>query len=156
MNWQVKKFDELNVSQLYNILMLRSEVFVVEQNCIYQDVDDKDKHCYHIFLEENDNVIAYTRAIPPNIMYSIPSLGRVVVKKTHRHVGISQQLLLEGIKCIEKNFGVEDIVIHAQAHLEKFYNGVGFFGISEKFLEDDIPHIKMLKSQNKNLKFDKL
>lgn len=155
MNWQVKTFDELTVKELYGILMLRSEVFVLEQNCVYQDVDNKDEKCHHIFLEENGEIVAYTRAIPKNIMYSIPSIGRVVVKKTHRHIGISQELVLRGITCIEENFNEKDIVIHAQAHLQNFYAEAGFFTISNEFLEDDIPHVRMLKSENKNLEFQK-
>ncbi len=162
LKWHTKNFQELTATEVYDIAQLRNEVFIVEQKCIYLDLDDIDRVSHHVFLQEIDpinntsQIVAYTRAIPKNIKYTIPSLGRVVVKENRRHIGISQELLLQGIKCIEDKFGDKDIVIHAQAHLEKYYNQAGFLCISDKFMEDDIPHIKMLKSEDKDLKFDKI
>lgn len=147
MKWKLKKFEELNTKELYEILKLRSEVFVVEQNCVYQDVDSKDERSYHLFLEENNMIVAYLRIIPRGISYEEVSIGRVIVKKTHRGSKLAREMMLNAIDFIQSTMNEGYIRISAQAYLVDFYKSVGFKEVSEIYLEDDIPHIEMLYSK---------
>ena len=141
-----KKFNELTTHELYDIIQLRSEVFVVEQDCVYQDLDDKDKLAYHILGTLNNQIIAYARIFKSGDYFSEPSIGRIVVKNEFRKHKYGYQLVLYSIQFIENNFKKSNIKISAQSYLVKFYNSLGFFQIGEEYLEDGIPHIKMVKN----------
>ncbi|MGL5256716.1 MAG: GNAT family N-acetyltransferase [Proteocatella sp.] len=144
MDWIVKKFDELNAKDIYNILALRNEVFVVEQDCIYQDCDYKDLNSYHLFLEQNNRIIAYLRILEKGISYDEISIGRVAVKKDFRGNGLSREMMLKAIAFIENDLKETTIKIQAQSYLINFYSSLGFKPISDEYLEDKIPHIDML------------
>jgi ElaA protein len=144
MNWKIKKFKELNVEEIYKILALRTDIFVVEQNCPYQECDGKDKNSYHLFSEENGEIIAYLRIIEKGISYDEISIGRVCINKTHRGKGISREMILKAINFVESNLNENTIKIQAQARLLEFYNSFGFEKVSEEYLEDNIPHIDMI------------
>ena len=144
MNWEIKKFNELNVTEMYKILALRNEVFIVEQECPYLDCDEKDFKSYHLFAKENDQIVAYSRILEKGVSYDEISIGRVIVKQSHRGKGISRKMMMKAIDFVENNLGEDTIKIQAQAHLIEFYGSVGFKAISEVYLEDNIPHIDML------------
>ncbi len=144
MEWKLKSFDELSQDELYDILKLRVEVFVVEQNCPYQDLDDKDKLSYHLFLQDNDEIIAVSRIIPEKISYDEMSIGRVVVKKTHRGSGISKTMMNKAIKFIIDEFKKDKIRLSGQAYLIDFYEDLGFKKVSDMYLEDGIEHFEFL------------
>ncbi len=144
LNWVLKKFDELTPYELYHILQLRNEVFVVEQNCVYQDADDKDQLCYHLSGIDN-KLVAYTRLSPPNTIYTEASIGRVVTSPVFRRKGAGKMLMEHSIKSVYDLFGYVPIKIGAQLYLKKFYNDLGFKQISDMYLEDGIEHIYMLK-----------
>lgn len=138
-----KKFDELTLEELYEILKLRSEVFVVEQNCIYNDIDGKDKTSFHVIIKENNEITAYLRVLPPGISYENASLGRVLVAKDARGMGYAKAIVTEGINCILRNFNTNKITIGAQEYLKDFYSEFGFKPVSEVYDEDGIPHLDM-------------
>lgn len=144
MNYKIKKFSELENSELYQILELRCEVFVVEQNCAYNDVDNKDQDAYHLLLEDNKKIIAGLRILKKGVSYDQISIGRVVVSKEHRGLGIAKEMMLKAIEFIENDLGEKEIKISAQAYLIDFYKSIGFVEVSQVYLEDDIPHIDML------------
>jgi ElaA protein len=144
--WLLKKFEELIPLQLYAILQLRNEVFVVEQNCIFQDADDKDQNSYHLMGFINNKLIAYTRLVPPGEIYDYPSIGRVVTSSSVRRSGVGRELMQQSIDAIYKLFGVRPIKIGAQLYLKKFYGSLGFEQASEVYLGDGIEHIYMIKS----------
>ena len=144
MTWEVKKFEELTANELYSILQLRSEVFVVEQNCVYQDMDNKDKLSHHVMCWQNDKLLATARLIPPGISYESTSIGRVVTSKNARGNGTGRKLMNVSIEEIKKLYGTVDIKIGAQLYLKKFYSSLGFMQTSNVYLEDGIEHIEML------------
>lgn len=144
MNWKIKKFTELKVEELYKILKLRNEIFIVEQKCPYLDCDNKDFNSYHLFLEDNNDIIASLRIIEKGISYDEISIGRVAVKKNYRGKGISREMMLKAIKFIENNLNEDTIKIQAQSYLIGFYSSLGFKAVSEEYLEDNIPHIDMV------------
>ncbi len=144
MNWTIKKFKELNVEEIYKILALRNEVFIVEQECPYLDCDNKDLNSYHLFLKKNGDIVAYLRIIEKGISYSEVSIGRVAVNKSYRGKGISRKMMLKAIEFIENNLNEYSIKIQAQAYLLNFYSSLGFKAVSQEYLEDNIPHIDML------------
>lgn len=149
MNWKVKSFEELTTKELYEILRLRAEVFIVEQNCVYQDVDRKDLKSYHLYCEDEGSIVAYCRLIPREISYNEASIGRVVTKSTHRKTGLGKELLLNAIDSIKSIMNEEEIRISAQVYLIEFYKSAGFIEVSDIYLEDDIDHIEMFyKSRN--------
>lgn len=137
----VKHFDELTVHELHDILKLRSAIFVVEQNCVYQDIDDCDPHGYHLYLEDEGEIVAYLRVLPAGVRYDEVSLGRVVSAK--RRCGYATRLLREGIRVAREKFGASRIVIGAQKYARALYEGVGFVQFGDDYLEDGIPHIHM-------------
>lgn len=145
MNFIVKRFSELTTTELYDILQLRSEVFVVEQNCIYQDIDGKDQEALHIFGYKEETLVGYTRVFDSGAYFEYPSIGRVVVKDTERKYGYGHELLKFTIATIEDYYQTTTIKISAQTYLKKFYESHGFSMIGEEYLEDDIPHIAMIK-----------
>lgn len=140
----IKNFDELTNNELYQILRLRSEVFVVEQDCVYQDLDNKDQKALHLFLVDNDQIIAYTRLFGAGIYFENASIGRVVVDENHRKSKLGHLLMRESIQAIKNYFHTHIITISAQEHLKIFYNSHHFTQIGEGYLEDGIPHIKMI------------
>ena len=117
----LKHFHELTIQELYNILQLRSEVFVVEQNCIYQDIDGKDQKAVHIFIKENKDVLAYSRVFNEGEYFENPSIGRVVVKKEKRGTELGKKIMVEGAKYIKETFTNKKIEISAQKYLKDFY-----------------------------------
>ena len=144
MNWVLKKFKELSLDEIYKILEIRNRVFIVEQKCAYQDCDGKDKDSYHLYLEDKGEIISYLRILEKGISYDEISIGRVLVNENYRCNGIAKQMMLKAISFVEKDLNEEVIRISAQAYLITFYEGLGFKVVSEKYLEDDIPHIEML------------
>lgn len=143
--YKIKNFNDLTNKQLYQLLQLRSEVFVVEQNCVYQDVDNKDQKAIHILGFIDTDLVAYARIFKPNDYFKYASIGRVVVAKKIRNYGYGYSLMETAITAIKDNFKEEIIAISAQEHLEKFYNNLGFLREGDSYLEDGIPHIFMLK-----------
>lgn len=143
-NWTLKKFESLTVDELYALLQLRSEVFVVEQTCVFQDMDNKDQACYHLMGWQEGQLIACTRLVPPGVIYNIPSIGRVVTSPKARGNGIGRLLMEKSIIECDILFGQQTIKIGAQLYLLKFYSSFGFVSSSEVYLEDGIEHIEML------------
>ena len=141
-----KTFSELTTKELYQILQLRSEVFVVEQNCVYQDIDGKDEKAIHIIGVVQNKIVAYTRCFKPGDYFKEASIGRVVVKKNERKLKRGNQIMIHSIKTIEKLFQTKTIIISAQSHLISFYNNLGFYSAGNEYLEDGIPHIEMIKN----------
>lgn len=147
-NWSLKKFDELTLQELYAALQLRIEVFVVEQNCPFQDCDDKDQPSWHLMGWLNGKLVAYTRLVPAGISYQQPSIGRVVTSPTVRRTGIGRELMAQSINHLYALFGHTDIKIGAQLYLKHFYETFGFTQAGDIYLEDGIQHIYMLKKAN--------
>lgn len=145
MKVEVKTFDELSVKELYSILHLRSEVFVVEQCCVYQDLDFIDESALHLFIREQEGIVAYARVLAPGLSYQEASLGRLLVAKAHRKKGYAKTLTSSCLNEITNRFPGKDIKIMAQVYLRDFYMSFGFQVISEEFREDHLPHIYMLK-----------
>ena len=143
-NVRFKTFNELTALELYQALRLRSEVFVIEQKCIYLDLDNKDQQCYHLMLFEGDTLAAYTRLVPPGLSFKEASIGRVVVGAEARGKGLARQLMEESIKLVYTVFGRQPIRIGAQYYLKDFYASLGFEQQTEIYLEDGIEHIDML------------
>lgn len=144
MNWELKKFKELKVEEIYKILEIRNKVFIVEQQCAYQDCDGKDENAYHLYLQDNDKIIAYLRILKKGVSYDEISIGRVLVNKNYRGKGISREMMLKAMNFIELNLNEKEIKIQAQAYLINFYKSLGFKEVSDEYLEDNIPHIDML------------
>ena len=138
----VKQFNQLTVEELYEILRLRAEVFVVEQNCAYQDLDDIDKEAYHVYLSEEGKILAYLRVIDKGKRLDEVSIGRVISLK--RRCGLGSKLMAEGIKVAKEKYGATRIKVGAQCYAKPFYEGCGFRQISGEYLEDGIPHIYMI------------
>lgn len=143
--WVLKKFEELTPYQLYAILQLRNEVFVVEQNCVFQDADDKDQNSYHLMGFHRNKLVAYTRLVPAGISYDEPSIGRVVTSPSVRRSGAGKELMQQSIEAIYHLFGRQPIKIGAQFYLKQFYESFGFEQVSDIYDEDGIDHIYMLK-----------
>ena len=146
LSWSCKKFDVLTPNELYTILQLRSEVFVVEQNCAYQDADGKDPYAHHLMCWKDHQLIAYTRILPPEISYVESSIGRVVTSPTVRKSGIGKILMRKSIETARSLYPQAFIKIGAQLYLKQFYESFSFIQTSEIYLEDGIPHIEMLLS----------
>ncbi|OIQ23470.1 GNAT family N-acetyltransferase [Lacinutrix sp. MedPE-SW] len=142
---KVKKFSELNIEELYQLLQLRSEVFVVEQDCVYQDIDGKDKNALHVIGYKQNRVVAYTRIFKPGDYFNFASIGRVVVAKNERQFKYGYDIMNASIKAIETNYNTTEIKISAQCYLKRFYNNLQFFEVGDEYLEDGIPHIGMLR-----------
>lgn len=145
-HFTIKAFKDLNVNELYSILQLRETVFVVEQNCIYNDIDGIDEHCFHLFAQhhETKKIIAYARLVPATIKFDVPSIGRVITDVKHRKSGLGKALMT---KAIEKNialFETNSIKISAQTYLFKFYSSFGFKAIGKPYDEDGIEHVDMI------------
>lgn len=146
MKWLLRKFDELLPIELYTIMQLRNEVFVVEQNCVYQDADNKDPLCHHLMGWKDNKLVAYTRIVPPGLAYTEPSIGRVVTSPSARGSGIGRELMKKSIEHLYSLHGINPIKIGAQLYLLKFYTSLGFQQTSDIYLEDNIQHVEMVKS----------
>ncbi len=147
--WKLKPFEELTIQEFHQILQLRINVFVVEQNCVYKELDGKDTFALHLFGYKVENpleIVAYTRIFKPGDYYQEAAFGRVVVAENYRSKNIGNQLIKNTIQAIENNFKTKIIKISAQTYLEKFYKNHGFIKHNEEYLEDGIPHIEMLKN----------
>lgn len=144
--WTCKKFQELSVDELYSILRLRSDIFVVEQNCVFLDLDNKDQKCFHMMGWDGNNLVASTRLVPKGVSYpDYHSIGRVVNSRDYRRLGLGKELMAVSIeKCIEL-FGDSPIKIGAQLYLKKFYESLGFVQTGEIYDEDGIDHIEMIR-----------
>lgn len=143
MEWIIKSFNELLLEELYEVLKLRAEVFVVEQACVYNDIDDLDKVGIHVLGYNSGKLAAYARILPANTRFKTASIGRVVTEANYRGKDIGKVLMQHSIDYILNQWNESVITISAQEHLEKFYGSMGFLRASESYLEDGIPHIKM-------------
>lgn len=144
MKWEIKKFNELSTEELYKILHLRSEVFVVEQECIYQDCDKKDIEAEHLLCIDKGEVVATLRILNKGVSYEEISIGRVAVNKEYRRQDLGRKSMELAIEYIKDKYGDSPIRISAQAYIKEFYKSLGFREVSDVYLEDDIPHIEML------------
>lgn len=144
---KVKHFQELTLHEVYDILQLRAEVFVVEQDCVYQDIDGKDEKALHIIGYYHDKIVAYTRCFAPNIYFEEAAIGRVVVNESHRKFGFGHDILEASVKAIENHYQTKTIKLSAQQYLTKFYESHQFVQIGDGYLEDGIPHIGMIKKE---------
>lgn len=143
MNIKIKRFNEFSINELYSVMQLRSNVFVVEQNCVYLDLDGKDQKALHVLGCENDKIVAYARLFNKGDYFEEASIGRVVVDSSFRGKDIGHELMKAAIEAIQIHYETTTITISAQEYLQKFYETHGFQKISEMYLEDDIPHIRM-------------
>lgn len=144
--WFVKPFTALQPLELYQILQLRIDVFMLEQNCLYPECDDKDLAAIHLYATHADKVVAYARLLPAGISYSDLSIGRVVVHKDFRKYGLGKELMNQAIAYWESEAPNLSIRISGQLYLQRFYENLGFQTVSEVYLEDNIPHIEMIRS----------
>jgi ElaA protein len=144
--WKIKPFEALTVNELYDLLKLRSEIFVVEQNCVYLDLDGKDKIALHLYGEFEGKIVAHARLFKAGISFDNASIGRVVVDAKYRDRKWGHDLMREAIVGIKFHFNESKITIGAQLYLKKFYESHGFVQTSEMYLEDDIPHIDMVRA----------
>ena len=145
MELTIKHFDELSAQELFEIYHSRVAVFVVEQNCPYQEVDEADRHAYHLALREDGELVAYLRVVEQNVLRDEVTIGRVLSLK--RRKGYASRLLSEGIRVAEERLNAEKIVIEAQTYAMPLYEKAGFVPVSEEFLEDGIPHVRMLRTK---------
>lgn len=143
MKWNIKKINKINSNKLYEILKARVDVFVVEQECPYPELDGKDKNSFHLWAEEEGEIIAYSRILPPGVSYEETSIGRVLVKIDYRGNGIGRKLMNKTLDYILNKMRKTEIRISAQERLVDFYESLGFEQVSEMYLEDDIPHVEM-------------
>jgi len=146
--YKVKTYQELSRDELYALLQLRAEVFVVEQDCVYQDLDKKDDKALHVLGFKEQDLVAYTRLFPPGAYFDQASIGRVVVREKERANKYGYDLMERSIQAAEENYNTSIIKISAQTYLKKFYNSIGFKEIGDEYLEDGIPHIGMVRGQD--------
>ncbi len=146
LNIKTKNFKELTTQELYDLLQLRSEVFVVEQDCVYQDIDGKDQNALHVLGYKDGKIVAYTRIFKPGDYFKESSIGRVVVKENERQYKYGYDIMNASVLAIKTNFNTTEIRISAQTYLKRFYNNLDFKEVGEAYLEDGIPHINMIKS----------
>jgi ElaA protein len=144
MQLKIKKFNELSNLELYKIIEARIDIFVVEQNCPYKECDNKDQDSFHLYYESKEEIISYLRIIPAGISYPEISIGRVLVKPEYRKKGLAVKMMKKAISFIEENFDSEMIKISAQEYVLSLYQNLGFKVVSERYLEDDIPHYDMI------------
>ena len=145
MNWHYSTFDDLSSKQLYDILKLRQDIFIIEQDCIYPDMDGSDVIAHHLMGYEDDKLVAYLRVFEAGIKFDEASIGRIVIPFDKRGTGLGEELVREGIKLVEKN-GSTSIRIEAQAHLDKFYARLGFVAEGDVYVVDGIDHFQMLRA----------
>lgn len=146
-NWKVKSFQELTPGELYQVLRLRSAVFVVEQNCVYLDMDNKDQQALHLLGWMGEELAAYARILDRGLSFKEASIGRVITSRTVRRQGAGKELMEQAIGILFERYGRQAIRIGAQAHLERFYRALGFVPEGEKYVEDGILHVEMVLNQ---------
>ena len=142
-SWKHRKWDDLEKNDLHEILMLRSKVFVVEQNCVYQDIDNKDPEAIHLYGKLHNKIISYSRIFNEGVFYKEISFGRALVSKSKRGKGIGDLLVKKSLEIIKENWPNKKVKISAQAHLKNFYKKHGFTEKGKEYLEDGIPHVSM-------------
>ncbi|SIS38532.1 ElaA protein [Zobellia uliginosa] len=147
MKIQIKSFEELTTTELYELLKIRSEIFVVEQDCVYLDIDGKDQKALHVIGKRNNDIVAYTRIFKGGDYFEEASIGRVVVKASERKYGYGKEIVKASIHAIEYHFKERRIKVSAQLYLERFYHTLGFNQIGDGYLEDGIPHIAMIRDK---------
>ena len=141
----VKKYSDLDLDDFHDIIALRIKIFVIEQDCPYQDLDGNDKLAFHLYFKDTENqIVAATRVLPQNIAYNEVSIGRVVVDENYRGTGLGHELMKQSMVFVERQFGVTDVRLSAQKHLENYYGKHGFTSTGKEYLEDGIPHVEML------------
>ena len=145
METEVKRFDQLTTEELYEILRLRAEVFIVEQNCVYQDLDGKDHKAIHVLGRINQELVAYARLFGASEYFKEASIGRIVVSPKHRTLGLGKQIVKASEEALDRAFKAQRIKLSAQSYLGKFYKELGYKSYGEEYLEDGIPHIAMVK-----------
>ncbi|MBI9061352.1 MAG: GNAT family N-acetyltransferase [Marinilabiliaceae bacterium] len=143
MKIEVKTFEELRNSELYNMLQLRAEVFVVEQDCVYNDIDGMDQQGLHVLAKVDGKIIGYTRLLKAGTRFETASIGRMVVDKDYRFKGYAREIMEYSIGYIHKSWNESIIHISAQQYLKGFYGSIGFKIVTEPYLEDGIPHVGM-------------
>jgi len=143
--WKCVPFHQLTLDQLYRLLQIRQEVFIVEQTCPYLDTDNKDQQALHFWAEQQGQIVGYTRLLPKGISYTdFASIGRVLTHASFRGTGLGKELMIRSIQETKKQFPSVGIKISAQSYLKRFYEELGFIKSSDEYLEDDIPHIEMI------------
>jgi len=146
MDIKIKSYEELTKAELYEILRERTAVFVVEQNCPYQEVDNKDQVALHVMGMENGQLVAYCRIFNAGDYAQEACMGRVLVKGSHRNKGLGQEIIKASLQVVKTRFKTDTVMVSAQRYLKKFYEDIGFHAVGEAYLEDGIPHIKMICS----------
>ncbi len=144
MNFQIKQFKELNVGEMYDILRMRNEVFVLEQESIYQDCDEKDRRAFHMLGRENGKIVTYLRILDKGVSYDEISIGRVLVDRQYRGTGLGREIVLKAMDFIEQHLNEKEIRISAQEYLVNFYESLGFVVTSDVYIEDSISHVEMI------------
>ena len=139
----IKKFEELTTEELYEILKLRSDVFVVEQECVYPDCDGRDIHAQHLYVEKDNEIVGYLRILEKGQTFDELAIGRVVVREDYRGIGLARHMMSKALMFINDYLHEHTVKLSAQEHLTDFYKSVGFYTISEAYVEDGIPHIDM-------------
>lgn len=148
MKFEIKHFKDLSIDEFHDLVALRIEVFVIEQDCPYQDLDGKDKVAFHLLISDKKKIIGTTRILPAGVSYEEVSIGRVVVAQSHRMLKIGHLLMEKSLEFVYNKFGMIDIKLSAQKHLERYYNHHGFLSTGKEYLEDGIPHVEMIKKKN--------
>lgn len=149
MRVEVKHYNELSLSEFHDLVALRIQVFVIEQECPYQDLDGKDKEAFHVILrDEKGSIIGTTRILPKDVSYPEIAIGRVVVDENNRHLKLGHKLMEESLAFINKEYGPQNVKLSAQTHLKNFYSAHGFNSTGKEYLEDGIPHTEMLLKIN--------
>lgn len=141
--WTIKQFDQLTLDELYEIMRARIDVFVIDQDCNYQDADRKDKKVYHLYREKDGEIIAYMRILPCGVSYPEVSFGRVLVRREYRNRGIAREMLKEALRFTREELKQSQVRIEAQSYLQRFYESLGFVVTSEPFDDEGIEHIEM-------------
>ena len=149
MDWKTYRFDELTARKLYEVVKLRVDVFVVEQNCPYPELDDLDQQSIHLLYSENGEILAYARLVPAGVKYELPSIGRVIVREEARGRGLAKQLLERSIDYIFTEWKAPAIQLQGQVYLQEFYRSFGFQPVSDSYDEDGIPHVDMKLTNSK-------
>lgn len=150
LNWNLKKFQDLTLDELYALLKLRTDVFSVEQQAVYQDLDGKDRSSLHLMGTDADRLVAYCRILPPGLAFTEPSIGRVVTALSHRGTGTGKTLFQKGLEICLAEYGERPIRIGAQYYLVGFYGSFGFQPAGDIYLEDGIEHVHMLRPGGRN------
>lgn len=145
LRWEWKGFNELSAEEMYTVLCVRQEVFVLEQECLYLDADGKDRKSFHLMGFDGNELMAYARIVEPGISYEEVSIGRILSSKNARGTGAGVELMNQALTRIELMYGKVPVRISAQSYLEKFYKKFGFEPTGKEYLEDEIPHMEMLR-----------